>query len=358
MLFKVLSIQDKEQWQYYINQMPSADIYFTAEYCHIYENNREGQAQLFVYEDGSSCICYPYLLREIDRSRLNAAVQEKLYDITTPYGYGGPLTNILDEQERKRHFQTFQQVFSEYCQMQNIVTEFVRFHPLVGNHKDYSGVFPVFNRNTVSLTLQADEAALMDSLRNKGRNRVKYAMKQGLTVTREGLDHLNWFAENYAKTMEKNQADTYYFFDKQFFRDTVELLGGHLTIFAVRYEEEIIASAMFMHYNGYVSYHLTGSKQEYLHLAPSNLLVWHAAAWFGKLGYKSLHLGGGYQQGDDLLRFKRNFTKNPLLEFYIGKKIHLPDMYEKLTEGLDASSEFFPLYRHPTLEEKTEHVIV
>lgn len=344
MLYKVLSIAEKEQWQACIKKIPQADIYFTDAYCHIYENNGEGKAQLFVYEDGEACICYPYLLRKIEAS---STFEEPLYDITTPYGYGGPLTNIQDEAERKYHFSRFENVFGQYCREKNIVTEFVRFHPLIRNDRDCKSIQPILNRNTVSLTLQEDEAALMDSLRNKGRNRVKYAMKQGLTVTREGLDHLDWFAENYAKTMEKNQADTYYFFSKAFLQDTVELLEDHLTIFAARYEGEIIASVMYMHYNGYVSYHLTGSKQEYLHLAPSNLLVWHAAAWFGKLGYKSLHLGGGYRQDDDLLRFKRNFTKNPLLEFYTGKKVHLPAQYERLTAGISMADDFFPLYRHP-----------
>lgn len=347
MLYKVLSVAEKNQWQAYMKRIPEADIYFTAEYCQIYENNGEGTAQLFVYEDGDDCICYPYLLREIEAF---SASREQLYDITTPYGYGGPLTNIQEEAKRKSHFACFEEVFGQYCREQHIVTEFVRFHPLIHNERDYGSVSPVLNRNTVSLTLQEDEAALMDSLRNKGRNRVKYAMKQGLEVTQEGLDHLEWFAENYAKTMEKNQADSYYYFNESFFRDTMELLEGHLTTFAVRYEGEVIASCMFMHYNDYVSYHLTGSRQEYLHLAPSNLLIWHAAAWFGKLGYKSLHLGGGYRDDDDLLRFKRNFTKNPLLEFYIGKKIHLPEQYERMTRGINTAGGFFPLYRHPAVQ--------
>ncbi|WNS81216.1 GNAT family N-acetyltransferase [Domibacillus sp. DTU_2020_1001157_1_SI_ALB_TIR_016] len=350
MVFKVLGISEKDEWQAYMAKLPRADIYFTAEYCQIYENNGEGKAQLFVYEDGDACICYPYLLREIDSWMLGPDEQGTLYDITTPYGYGGPLSNIQDEQERKIHYEIFQQLFGEYCKSHNIVAEFVRFHPLIHNERDYQSVSPILNRNTVSLTLQEDEAALMDSLRNKGRNRVKYAMKQGLQVTQEGLDHLGWFAENYAKTMEKNQADSYYYFNESFFRDTIELLEGNITTFAVRYEGEVIASCMFMHYNDYVSYHLTGSKQEYLHLAPSNLLVWHAAAWFGKLGYKSLHLGGGYRDDDDLLRFKRNFTKNPLLDFYIGKKIHIPEQYERLTKGIDIAGDFFPLYRHPAVQ--------
>ncbi|OXS79174.1 lipid II:glycine glycyltransferase FemX [Domibacillus enclensis] len=352
MVFKVLSIAEKDEWRAYMEKFPQADIYFTADYCHIYENNGEGKAQLFVYENGEACIIYPYLLREINSSRLGISAQDPLYDIITPYGYGGPLCNIADEQERKKQFALFQQLFTEYCQAQNIVTEFVRFHPLIRNDRDYTGVSSSFNRNTVSLTLQEDEAAFMDSLRNKGRNRVKYAMKQGLTVTQEGLCHLDWFAENYAKTMEKNQADSYYFFKDGFFRDTMELLEENMTTFAVRYEGEVIASCMFMHYNDYVSYHLTGSKKEFLHLAPSNLLVWHAAVWFGKLGYKSMHLGGGYRQDDDLLRFKRNFTKNPLLDFYIGKKVHLPEQYEQLTKGIHAPEDFFPLYRHHSAVDK------
>nr|WP_275296771.1 GNAT family N-acetyltransferase [Bacillus sp. REN10] len=191
----------------------------------------------------------------------------------------------------------------------------------------------------------------MKSLTSKCRNRVRYAMKQGLTVHKEESVHLDCLIDQYMKTMKKNQADDYYFFSRKFFEDTLQLLEGSVDLFTVKYQDQVIASAIFLRYGEYVSYHLTGSDQQYLHLAPYNLLILTAAMEFGKQGYKYLHLGGGYNGNDDLLRFKKTFIKNDPIDFYIGKKIHNTHIYHRLTQHVDEKEDYFPLYRQPLLKQ-------
>lgn len=100
--------------------------------------------------------------------------------------------------------------------------------------------------------------------------------------------------------------------------------------------------------NGYMNYHLSGSLREYQHFAPSNLLLYKAALWGCRNGYKSLHMGGGVgSKEDSLYKFKRAFNRNETKQFAIGKKIFLHDVYEELTQMKNPEPEgnFFPKYR-------------
>ncbi len=349
--YQVLGTSESKEWHFYLSKIENVDIYFTPEYCKIYENNQEGIAKLFVFNEGEYYICYPYILRQINKLPLLRFqnTPDELYDIITPYGYGGPITNATNDVERKQIFERFSKTFSTYCKNNSIVTEFVRFHPLLGNGNDYQAVNPTNIRNTIYMDL-GSEQSIFDSIKNKCRNRLKYALSHGLVACQEDIDNLDTFLDMYYATMDKNNADQYYYFSKDYFRDTIHLLKNHVSIFTVRYDNKIIASAFFLHYKDHVAYHLTGSVKEYLKYAPYNLLITYAAERFKEKGYKYLHLGGGYTGEDELLRFKKTFSKQPQLNFYIGHKVHCPKSYALLTEGLeDIQDSFFPLYRHPSL---------
>lgn len=335
----------------YLEKMKAIDIYFTPEYCKIYENNKEGESKLFVYEEDDRIICYPFLMRKINDLDISAvkSLDKEYFDIITPYGYGGPLTNVIEEMDKTKLFENFSKVFHEYCVSSGIVSEFVRFHPVIKNHAHYFAVEPTNIRNTVYIDLSNQNENVMDILPSKGRNRVKYAIKNGLEVIKQDTSSLEKFIEQYYASMDKNNADSYYYFTKDYFIDSVNLLKDHLTMFAVKYKDKIIASALFLNYNEYASYHLTGSDEEFLSFAPYNLLIYHAANYFKEKGSKYLHLGGGYSGDDNLLRFKKTMSRAPLLDFYIGRKIHILDIYKFLTKNLEVQDGFFPLYRHPSL---------
>ena len=106
------------------------DIYFTDRYCKIYEEKGDGNLEVFTFQTKNGKIIYKFLKREID-----IIDGQKYFDITTPYGYGGPLIILLDrEANREQVIEEFKKAFEKYCIENNIVSEFIRFHPIEKNY--------------------------------------------------------------------------------------------------------------------------------------------------------------------------------------------------------------------------------
>ena len=71
---------------------------------------------------------------------------------------------------------------------------------------------------------------------------------------------------------------------------------------------EIVAASIIIGANGYLNYHLSGSKGEFRNLAPSNLMLYEIALWGSANGYRSFHMGGGVgSKEDNLYVFKKGF---------------------------------------------------
>jgi hypothetical protein len=338
-------------WYAYLDRLPKADVYYTPHYYAVYERNGEGIAQLFLYCEGDVFVYYPYLLRRIsDLPSVQAAgIERELFDISTPYGYGGPVTNVEDPAERGPLFRRFERAFHAYCARKGIVTEFVRFHPLLENYKDYKAVQPIFVRNTAYIDLAGSENDITESYSRDNHNRLRRAIKEGLQVAFKDPMNTGNLQDLFRATMEKKKkkADDYDFFNESFFRSTTQLLKGNIQLVEVTRGERTIASALFMHYGDFMHYHLMGSDKEYLLVAPENLLLHHAAVWAQKQGFRYLHLGGGYTGDDNLFRFKSSFNERTAADFYIGKSVHCPQIYASLVSGLDdvETSGYFPAYR-------------
>ena len=93
--------------------------------------------------------------------------------------------------------------------------------------------------------------------------------------------------------MDKDNAEEYYYFEEEFYKSIHEDLSGHYEMFYAVYEGQIIAMSIILFANRQMHYHLSGSMIEYRNLAPSNLLLYEAALWGCKQGYRTFHLGGG-----------------------------------------------------------------
>lgn len=321
------------------------DIYFTDEYCKIYENNGDGFLETFLLESDNGKIIYKFLKREINDSQ-----GKKYYDITTPYGYGGPLILSTKEESRESLIEEFKIKFEEYCKNNNIVCEFVRFHPI---EKNYIGMDKYMEINHIRDTVYIEidnEEKIFSNMISECRTAIRKAIKSNIEI--EETTELNEFQRLYIETMKKNNATDYYFFSNEFLEDTMKLLEGHIKIFNAKYEGKVVSSVMAMKYGDYIHYHLSGSDVEYSKYRPVNLLIYNMCLWGNKLGAKYLHLGGGYSgNNDNLFRFKKTFSKDGRAKFYIGKKIHLEDVYDKLVKEKQEickdkiNENYFPLYR-------------
>lgn len=349
----ILNAGQAREWNALLSGMPVTDIYFTPEYCRISEWNGEGRARLFVYEQDGDVILYPFLLRRVNElpGFASYGLSGDWYDITTPYGYGGPLARIAKARNREQRFADFAARFADYCAETRIISEFVRFHPLLRNDRDYRAVRPELSRRTIHVDLRPALPEIERKYNRDNRNRIRKALREGLTVRHTPLEKLDSLLELYYRTMDKLGAEPYYYFPPNYFRHTVTLLKGHVELIEVLHDARVIASCLFLHCGKFAHYHLMGSERDALPLAPVNLLLHHAVQWAKGAGLEALHLGGGYADSDSLYRFKKSFNELESNEFHIGRKIHRPDVYQTIRrqlseEGLDS---YFPVYRHPRL---------
>lgn len=316
------------------------DIYFQETYGTIYEKNGDGIREVFEYEDENGLIRNMFLKRRIPNQN------ELLWDITTPYGYGGPVIEWTNNQAQL--VKLYDAAFTKYCRENGIVSEFVRFHPMQRNALDFNDIMEVsFNRQTICLDTSSPEV-VWDNLSSSCRRNVKIAKKKGIIIEKDTTGcTIEHFIDLYEDTMNRKDALDYYYFNQQYFTNIINLLKGQFVIFNAVLDEQIIGSSMVLFGDQYAHLHLSGSSREYQKYYVNNLLHYEAALWANEQGLIGFHLGGGYQDGDDsLFNFKKSFNQNSDCAFYIGKKIHMKDIYEQLSQCKTANgNNFFPLYR-------------
>lgn len=360
--YEIVPSSRTEEWNDWIARLPQRDIYYTAEYARLYEvegSEAEGEqkAELFVYRQGSRLVVYPYLLRAVNHlpAVRTLGLPGDWYDISSPYGYGGPISKLPPGREREALMIAFSDAFFEYALERRILTEFVRFHPLLGNARDYAGVETRLSRHTASIDLQGQsEAGLLEHYCSNHKKNVRKFRSSPLTIrhTSPG-ERMDTFIELYYGTMQDLQADPFYYFPRPFLHNTARLLAGRLELFEVCHGEETVAACLVMHEHPYMHYHLSGWNRDYLHWAPTKLLIHAAALWGIEHGFEQFHLGGGYRGDDRLFDFKKGFgTHLPPLEYYLGRRVFFPELYDRLRSELGGGAdlgEYFPLYRHPAL---------
>ena len=112
--------------------------------------------------------------------------------------------------------------------------------------------------------------------------------------------------------------------------------------------------------HGIVQYHLGGTINEALKLAPDKLLVDEVRLWASSQGHRALHLGGGMTSDpeDSLLHYKKGFS-DTRHEFATWRWILSQEVYDRLCEAKMQSNErrrvksadanFFPAYRGSTV---------
>ncbi|MNO46676.1 FemAB family protein [compost metagenome] len=355
--FIVLNSSHSEEWDVYLNQMDRKDIYFSADFFRLFEEEDHQQVELFVFKQGEKLVIYPYLLRSI--SHLPAVVQLGLegewYDISTPYGYGGPISNVPRGAERTELYRQFSESFTDYCKEKKIMTEFVRFHPLIGNATEYQqGLTTELNRNTIYMDLTVgSESALIQNYGSNHKRNIRKLKLAPFTIRKSDLkDRIESFTELYYGTLNDLQADPFYYFPQKFIEDTSLLLDGRVELFEAMDGEKTVAASIVLLERPWMHYHLCGWDRAYLQWSPTKFIIHSAAVWGMENGYEKFHLGGGYKGNDELFQFKHRFaTQLEPQDYYLGKRIFFPEVYERLISLCDTgvAGNYFPLYRHPAL---------
>lgn len=340
----VLTLDETERWDKTVKSFQNYDIYYLSGYVKAFKLHGDGQPLLFYYDDGETRGMNVLMKRDIsvDERFRGKIMPDTLFDVTTPYGYGGWLA------EGNTDSMALFDAYESWCIKNHVVSEFVRFHPVLGNHlysEKYYNVTPL--GETVAMDLDSRET-IWENLTSKNRNMVRKAQKSGIKIYHGNFPEIyEKFREIYNATMDKDNACAYYYFGKSFYDSLIEDLPYNAQVFYAKLDGRVIAASIMLAANGRMSYHLSGSEREYSSLAPTNLLLYRAALWGCENGCKTLYLGGGVGSGEDsLFKFKRAFYKGELNRFYIGKKVYSEEKYEELVRMRgNFKSQYFPLYR-------------
>ena len=321
------------------------DTYFEEEYAKLYETDKE-KVEIFEYDNENGKGRNIFLKREIPL-KINNQVY---YDIITPYGYGGPIFEIKEDINKQKFVDEYCEKFSEYCKKNNIVSEFIRFHPLERNYENLEKFYQINHiSNTIFMDLSSEEE-ILKNMTSKTRNMVRKAIKNDL-IFEEDKDQktLKNFQELYYLTMNKNKADAMYYFDFNYFQKLFNI-KNRVKLFNIKLNDEIIASSTILIGDKWIHYHLSANTELGYKYAANNFLLYNVALWGNKNGFEKFHLGGGYGGNDSpLFKFKKSMNERGILEFCMGKKIYNKEIYNELVRQRNLTEEekcsYFPLYR-------------
>lgn len=340
---QIFNMNQAKEWDNLVQSFTNYDVYYLSGYVKAFQIHGDGEPQLFYYDEKGLRGIYVYMKRK--------TAIEGVFDSITPYGYGGFL---LEGDTSEENVKALWAAYVDRMKEENIVNNFVRYHPVLANAVPMKTCSDVIDLGkTVAMDLTSEEV-IWKNIHSKNRNMIRKAEKNGIVIKHgQGLELFDDFIKIYNATMDKDNAEAYYYFKPEFYKSIHEDLKDNYEMFWAEYEGKIIAMSVMIFANGRLNYHLSGSDLQYRNLAPSNLLLYKAAIWGMEKGMKTFHLGGGVGSGEDnLYKFKIAFNRFSDCQFSIAKHIFDQSKYDELVEerasrdtNFDRENKFFPLYR-------------
>jgi serine/alanine adding enzyme len=325
---------DTRGWDELLARLDLADAYLLSDYLASACVLEPGRPARFHLAGDGGDVVFAVLVRELPSGGG--------HDLITPYGYGGPVATGAEPPVGR-----FWELYQAWCEANDVVTSFIRFHPLFANQRLAS---PECRLELLASTVgwRLDLPDLFAGMHGTHRTACRKAVRAGVTVTAtEAPAELSGFVSLYEETMRRVQAREFYLFPQPYW-DALAALGERIVLFRAERDGEVLAAALCLATRPWLHYHLGATAERGRALGASNLLLYEAARWAQDRGYERFHLGGGAGgQEDSLHSFKHRFDPDgPLLECAVGKIVHEPVAYRALT-GRDADDldGFFPAYR-------------
>jgi hypothetical protein len=328
---KVLTLNDSESWEDYLNRLPieQRDVYFTPQHYRLYQEKGEGLAYCFIYECDGKIALNPFLLNRIND--LGYCLEEDYYDVQGAYGYNGIATNCSDEDFIKE----LGEAWLGWIKQQNVIAEFIRYNPVLRNEHLSPWAPPIDVLDNVLLPLTNYEDIWHHSYERGVRNAVRKGEKNGLTFMVEFCDEISpsayaKFVELYLDTMQRRSADGFYFFDDAYFVKLRDYMKNNLFLVAALYDGQIISIDLYLH-NNIVAYgYLSGTNKDFFQISPNSFLRDRTIRTLIERGFKYYSIGGGLSRNDSIYKYKKNFSVSTESIFYIGKKIHNSEVYSDI----------------------------
>ena len=332
--------EDRAAWERLWHEWPDREAGAHPAYLQLFaEANDQVVAATLSHDNGR--ILYPFLLRRIP----GVPAGTHLTDITTAYGYGGPVywgSGSVTQLAR-----TFWPAFENWAIGEGVISEFVRFSLFSGAESWYPGEI-IDRQPNVVVPVNVDDDELWRSFESKVRKNVKRARASGIGVVVDGTgEFLDDFLSIYHATMNRREAALHYYFPREFFEQIHESLVGQFTYFHAYHEGSIVSTELVLVSANSVYSYLGGTHADAFPYRPNDLLKYEIIRWARDHGKQHFVLGGGVTPGDGIERYKRAFAPGATRGFRTGQRIVQPDVYLGLigSSSPASSTGYFPAYR-------------
>lgn len=273
-------------------------------------------------------------------------------DAVSPYGYGGPFAAGAPD------WREFYQRVLAWMKEAGVVSAFLRASleqppPVL---EDVEGFRALHLADNVRVDLTRSDEEQWRHFAHKVRKSVNKARRAELTVRiTEGFADLASFLEVYASTMQRRAADARYHFDEAFFAALGELPGCALVADVLDPDGRVVSTELVLVSDAHYYSFLGGTLSEAFPHAPNDLLK-HAVIEHGRAAGRTHYvLGGGYEPGDGIFRYKLAFDPDGVTPFHGVQLIADADLYDSIVHRADelrgtptpAQDAYFPAYRRP-----------
>lgn len=340
MAYQCIIAREKTEWDAYVKRSRDYDVYHTWYYHSL---NQVGEPLLFVYEEPGFFIAFPVVKRSIANS--------SFYDLTSVYGYAGPVSDCDFNTITVTSLQDFKEAFCRFLREERCVCVFTRLYPFLNQHYllDYIGhVSP--NGSTIYMDLSMTVEEQRSRYHKRLKRQVKKLREAGYTIKDScSPQEITLFTEMYHKNMDRLNANKSYYFDEAYFTGLLNQKEFDNRLILIYDGPELICGAVILISDKVVRNHLSATSEKYLHESPSKLLTDEISMIGRRLGKKIFHLGGGVGgKEDSLFEFKRHFSDLQIADriwCYINDQEAYDALVLQRIPEIHSESAFFPAYR-------------
>lgn len=324
------SLSSYAAWEDLYSQLTPelASPFFSRAYLCAFQQAEESPVECFwQIQDEHNFLFYPYLKKSINA--LGYQLAQEHYDVSGAYGYNGPMGRVSDQ----TFLAGFNAALLDYFKQNNVVTEFVRYCPVSENRRYhlYTEQIDVLDNVFIDISSGLDQVWTA-SFEHGVRKAIKRGESYGLTTRIQRGEEitsrdLQVFFDIYNSTMNRNSADQFYYFSLDFFAAIIEQLGDMAVLVTTYFEDRATTTELILVGGELAFGFLGGTLAEYYQYKANTFQRWEVLKYLEACGVKKYSMGGGASRGDNIYKFKLSFARECVNPFFIGTKVHLPDVY-------------------------------
>lgn len=201
---------------------------------------------------------------------------------------------------------------------------------------------------THNLDLSQSKQDIFSNFRDSTKRNIKKAIKKGVHVRiQKSLESVKEYYKLNCITRRIHglPPQPFYFF-KKIYEHIISKNHGFVAL--ARYQEKVIAGAVFFQFVDQTIFKYAASDTRYFHLRPNNIVIWEAIKWHRLNGFRTFNFGRTELKNKGLLQFKRGWgTKEEILNYY--KYDLKKDCFVTKKAGIKSYYNFFRILPMPFL---------